>query len=210
MKRDRTTSPQPLSKPVLLVGEGKEEVRFFSALLKHVGQDSVQVEDYGGKPGLGRYLKAQLVRSGFGCVERILITQDADDNPKGCFDSVCRSITACGLNPPANHAAISDGSSAIGVFIMPNGTGEGMLEDLCLASVDDDDVMKCVDQFIQCAQDCGQEPRPQAKARVQAWLATREAPGKRLGEAAEAGYWPWGHDAFGALVQFLTAAPAAK
>ena len=204
MTKEEPTAPQPLAKPVLLVGEGKEEVRFFSALLKHLGRTDVQIEQCQGKDGLRPHLKAQALRTGFENVGTILIVQDADENPKGRFDSVCHSVTACGFNPPAAHGALSDGRPAIGVFIMPDGAGMGMLEDLCLAAVSDDTAMRCVDDFIQCVQDCGNDPKPQAKARIQTWLASRQSPGKRLGEAAEAGFWPWNHDAFQDLIRFLT------
>jgi hypothetical protein len=42
-----------------------------------------------------------------------------------------------------------------------------------------------------------------SKACVHAWLASKERPDKRLGEAAQAGYWPFEHSAFDALSQFL-------
>ena len=41
------------------------------------------------------------------------------------------------------------------------------------------------------------------KARAHAWLASRVEPDKRVGEAAQAGYWPWGADAFLDLWSFV-------
>ena len=46
-------------------------------------------------------------------------------------------------------------------------------------------------------------PKDMAKAEVHAFLASREEPDKRLGEAAEAGYWPLGDPAFGHLKNFV-------
>jgi hypothetical protein len=43
------STPQALSKPKLLIGEGKEEVAFFKAFLSHLNITDVQVEEYGGK-----------------------------------------------------------------------------------------------------------------------------------------------------------------
>ena len=43
------------------------------------------------------------------------------------------------------------------------------------------------------------------KARLQAYLAALPRPGLRLGEAAEAGVWPWEHPAFDPLIAFLRA-----
>ena len=87
---------------------------------------------------------------------------------------------------------------------MPDGNRTGMLESLCLDSVADDVAMECVKGFLACIEDrCGRVPKPIDKARTHMWLASREAPDKRLGEAAEAGYWPWNHAAFIGLVEFL-------
>jgi hypothetical protein len=44
-----SSTPQALSKPKLLIGEGKEEVDFFTAFLNHLNISNVQVEQYGGK-----------------------------------------------------------------------------------------------------------------------------------------------------------------
>ena len=52
-----SSTAQILSKPKLLIGEGKEEVDFFTAFLSHLNISNIQVEQYGGKQGLSRYLK---------------------------------------------------------------------------------------------------------------------------------------------------------
>lgn len=56
-----------LAKPKLLLGEGKDEVRFFNALLAYLGISDIQVVDYGGKTRLKDYLEAlaQTPISGF-------------------------------------------------------------------------------------------------------------------------------------------------
>lgn len=49
--------PREITQPKLLIGEGQEEVRFFNALLKHLGRQDVQVENYSGKDQLRTRLK---------------------------------------------------------------------------------------------------------------------------------------------------------
>jgi hypothetical protein len=44
--------PQALNKPKLLVGEGKDEVNFFEALLRHSNVSDVQLEQCEGKTRL--------------------------------------------------------------------------------------------------------------------------------------------------------------
>ena len=78
-------SPQPLSQPRLLIGEGAEDVRFCMALLKHLGISEVHTETYGGKTGLRSYLRAVSLRPGFGQVRTLAIIRDADTDATSAF-----------------------------------------------------------------------------------------------------------------------------
>jgi len=61
-----------------------------------------------------------------------------------------------------------------------------------------------VEQYFECLQ---QEELPlpdnMSKAKVQVFLASRRKAGLRLGEAAQAGYWPWDAKAFEHVRDFL-------
>ncbi len=48
------SQPMPIAKPILLLGEGKDEVGFFEALLEDLQRSDIQVEDYQGKDKLPR------------------------------------------------------------------------------------------------------------------------------------------------------------
>lgn len=79
-----------------------------------------------------------------------------------------------------------------------------MLEDICLKAVAQDPAMFCVEQYFQCLQQQGLSvPSNTSKAKVQVFLASRPEAGKRLGEAAQAGYWPWDDEAFAQATTFL-------
>ena len=80
-----------------------------------------------------------------------------------------------------------------------------MLETLCLLSVATLPEFPCVDGYLQCLQGHGAVPNNLHKARAHAWLASRLEPDKRVGEAAQAGYWPWDADAFRDLWSFIGA-----
>ena len=89
-------------------------------------------------------------------------------------------------------------------MILPGGETAGMLEDLCLASVESDAAFSCLGDYFDCIrQRSGREPQNRAKALVHAWLASNVRADLRLGEAAEAGYWPWDNEAFRNLKEFL-------
>jgi hypothetical protein len=79
-----------------------------------------------------------------------------------------------------------------------------MLEDLCLKAVVQDPAMLCVEQYFECLQQ-EELPLPDniSKAKAQVFLASRRKAGLRLGEAAQAGYWPWEAKAFEQVRDFL-------
>ena len=87
---------------------------------------------------------------------------------------------------------------------MPDGTNDGMLETLCMSSAASQNGFACVGGFFNCMAASGVPlPSNMHKAQAQAWLASRPAPGKRLGEAAHASYWVWTDTAFSQLWAFI-------
>ena len=201
-----SSTPKALSKPKLLIGEGKEEVDFFTAFLTHLNISDIQVEQYGGKQGLKSYLRTLLVRPGYLDVVSLGITRDADNSAQSAFQSVCNSLNRASLPVPSQPREIVGDNPQVSVMILPDSQNTGMLEDLCLAAVETDPVLQCVDEYFDCVyRTVGREPNNQAKARVHAWLSSQIEPDKRLGEAAKAGYWPWNSPEFDSLKQFLQA-----
>ena len=90
------------------------------------------------------------------------------------------------------------------VFIMPGDGESGALEDLCLRALEGDTAMQCVSAFMQCVeQTVTPVPNNLPKARIHAFLASREDPELRLGEAAQRGYLPWENAAFHQLIEFV-------
>jgi hypothetical protein len=196
--------PQPIARPKLLAGEGKGEVLFFKALLKHLHVSDLQVEEYGGKGNLSRYLRELSLRPGYPSLVALGITRDADGPVAQAFQSVCSLLGNVGLAAPAGAGQIAAGPPRVGVFLLPDNARAGMLEDLCLDAVSADGAMPCVDDHFRCLSGwTGWQPGNRAKARVHTWLASRVEPDRRLGEAAQAGYWPWNSLAFVPLIQFL-------
>jgi len=195
---------QSISQPKLLIGEGAEEVRFFNAMLSHLKLGDIRVEEYGGKRKLSRYLQELVIRPSYREVISIGITRDADDNASSAFQSICGVLTNIGLAAPAATEVFVGDRPKVGIFILPNGRNAGMLEDLCRDAIQAYPDMQCVDEYFKCIhQKANRQPNNPAKARVHAWLASQVEPDRRLGEAAESGYWPWNSPAFDSLKQFL-------
>jgi hypothetical protein len=83
-------APFTITKPKLLLGEGREEVLFFSAWLAVLGVGDVQVADYGGKARLAAFIRALAVppTPGFSALASLAVTRDADLDAAAAFASV--------------------------------------------------------------------------------------------------------------------------
>lgn len=142
--------PQELDKPKLLIGEGKDEILIFGALLNHLGIDDVKVEDFGGKHKLPDYLDTLQLRPGFHDLRSLGVTRDADSDAMSAFTSVRDHLTARNLVSPVSSGNIAEGTPRIGVVILPDGQQQGMLEDLCLTAFQTDPVIDCLEKYFEC------------------------------------------------------------
>lgn len=188
----------------ILVVEGKEEEMFFSALGDHLNLRGIQILPIGGKTKLRDNLKLIKVPANFASVVSLGIVRDADDDAERAFQSVQDALREAGLPFPSQMMRPTDTNPQVTVMILPDGIKPGMLEDLCLASIATDPVTSCIDQYFQCVESqAGYLPKDMSKAKIHAFLASRPDPDKRLGEAAQSGYFPWDHQALNQIKDFL-------
>ena len=193
IQNKRIEKPKTIEKPKLIIGEGRDEESFFSALIKYLEIDDIQVNYYGGKDKLKNYLKGLHLIPGFSKLRSLLITRDADNSFEDADKSIDGSMTV--IKERENLK--------IKTFIFPDNKSSGMLEDLCLRAIDSSD-MSCIEDFFQCIKDkTSREPSPFSKAKIHAWLSTQIKPDRRLGEAALAGYIDWKNENFNELINFI-------
>lgn len=188
----------------LVLVEGHDEELFFEALVRHMGINSIQVLPIAGKDNLRPNLKMLVVSPRFSEVVSLGIVRDANNNPEGAFQSVCGALEIVNLPVPRVALLPTGRGPQVTIMILPDGNTPGMLEDVCLRTVGEDPAMFCVEEFFKCLQKRNVSmPRNNSKARVQVFLGSRLEAGKRLGEAAQAGYWPWDHIAVEQIKKFL-------
>ena len=191
----------------LLLVEGRNEENLFAAFLRYLEITGVRILSYRGKDNLRNRLGVYVDAPGFGQVQSIGIVRDADDNAQSALQSVRDSLRNAGLSSPQTFLTPAGDSPQVSVYIMPDNSGVGALEDLCLRALEDDPAMPCVDDFLRCVDAAAttppQTPQNRAKARIHAFLSSREDPELRVGEAAQRGYIPFNHSAFTNLAQFL-------
>ncbi len=206
-----TSQETPIvSCPVVILVEGRDEINFFDALLRHmqiIPEVDVQLKEVGGKENFRYELPAFLNDPNFSLVRAYAIVRDADTNAMDTLDSVQKLLKDYSQPCPENHACFASNKNntlTVGVYIMP-GDPTGMLEDLCLQSVKEHPIMPHVKCFMeQVQQTMGKEaPKNRSKATVQAFLSGMRYTVSSLGVAAQRRYWPFDNGAFGNLRSFL-------
>ena len=199
--------PRPIEKSRLLVVEGPDDSRFLSALLRHLGREGeFDIRSLEGVSNFSQMMQTFPGISGFAQVESLGVIRDADQNAQSAFQSVCSALGNAHLSVPERPLSIAGEKPRVSVFIWPDCQSVGTLETLCLLSVRDDPAMDCVEQYFEClTHQLETIPKTLHKAHLHTFLASREKPGLRLGEAAEKGYWPWDHAVFEPIKRFLLA-----
>lgn len=196
--------PRVIVTPRQLVVEGRDAEIFFNAFLRQMGLAGIQVQNFGGKDELRGFLKALRVTPGFPRVVSLGIVRDAERDPMAAFQSVCSALRNAGMAVPQQPLMKEEGSPRVSALILPDATTAGALETICLEAVADDPVMQCVKDYFECVrQRMGSLPENLSKAQLHAFLASRPKPDLLLGQAANAGYWPWNSPAFRDMIQFL-------
>ncbi|MCH7786019.1 MAG: hypothetical protein IIC22_00785 [Chloroflexi bacterium] len=196
---------EEITKAKLLLVEGRSDEILFDVLLSKLEIEGVQVKSVDGKDSFRSKLQAIINSPGFhDTVTSLGIVRDADDSSDNAFVSICDTLALLKLPTPTKPMEISGSNPRVTVLIVPDGEPSGAIEDVCLASVADDPVMVCVDDYLDCVYEkVANPPNNQSKAKVQAFLASRPRPDMQLGRAASAGYWDWNHAAFEPLKQLL-------
>lgn len=193
-----------ISKPRLLLVEGKDEVNFFTAFMEYMELQDIQIINVEGTPQFKPKLKALSFSPLFSKVTSIGVVRDADTNSNSAFQSVCNALESAELPVPEHPLVPTGNNPQVTVMILPGEDERGMLEDLCLKSVGSDPAIPCMEQYCQCLQQkCPSLPRIKSKAKVQVFLASRKEVGKSLGVAAKAGYWPLHDTVFDNVNNFL-------
>lgn len=207
-----------IAEKALLV-EGQDEVNFFKALLKHCAITGVDVQKFDGKYNFNTKLPTFL--NSYGSQMRAYaIIQDADTNAEDTFQSIVNLLKKHGEPFPAQIGKYGENDKRrVGVFIMPGNREEGMLEDLCLQTVAEHPVMRCLDEYFSCLKeqlpsrtldqlknpDCYYFPKNPSKARSQAFLAGMYETFASVGVASLNGCWNFNHDILLDLKKFLSA-----
>ncbi len=191
----------------LLLVEGNDDQNFFQKLIEDIGLDGIQIISMKGKENFGiPNLKSIINTPGFREVKSLGIVLDADENANNTFSSICTVLRECGLPVPAQPMQIISASLKVGVLVIPPGVAKGEIEDLCLAAIKEYNELECIENYFSCLKEklpLDKFPKDLSKAKVQAFLASREESVPHLGVAAQKGFFPLDHNIFEDIKIFL-------
>ena len=180
-------------KPKLLLVEGGDDARFLSEMLRilKLKKDDFQIEQYGGKQGLPRFLAPLPDIGSFKRnVKSLGIVRDADEQgTDSALQSVCASLHNAGLSESENEIIPTRSALKITAYIMSASTGKGRLEEMLLESVADNWRILCVDDYWKClAKQCPDDdrlPKDESKARLAVFLASHRSLALQTGFESE-------------------------
>jgi hypothetical protein len=189
----------------LVLCEGKDDIAVVEGLCRHENISDLAMEQYGGRDNLERVVGGLHVRSEFtrGDVKSLAILIDADANADASFQKLQNAIRR-GFDIVIPAAGVFVGESPrVAGFVICDGTGRGMLEDLCLKSVSGRADYKCMEEYFKCLGDKTSRKEYHSKAKFKAWMASQTAFDYRVGLAAAKGYIPWDSAVFNELRELL-------
>ena len=120
------------------------------------------------------------------------IMVDANNNPEARWRSITGKLDSAGIDAPATIAAegtVIESSPRVGIWLMPDNQSEGELEDFVTSLVPGaDPVWPLATAFVDGIPSEHRKfnPTKESRARLAAWLATREDP-RQMGLAIKTG-----------------------
>lgn len=189
----------------ILLVEGESDRAFFELICKKLALDAfVRVAapkdltgSHNSKEGVFNCLPIELKNLGDGHTTRLAVVLDADSEPDGGFqaarDRVGKIVTPFGYSLSDDGAGgciyqNNDGLADFGLWVMPNNSHEGMLEDwvkYCMRS----DEQTLFAHAVSAIDALPVAPKFRAihrsKAEVATWLAWQKRPGHGLYRAVE-------------------------
>ena len=175
-------------------------------MLKHMRIARIRVHHIDGKAAfrdrLGSLLKSSEVSDS---VRTVGVIRDADESSRRAFQSVGDALRFYDLPTPKQNGgfAHSQGRS-VGVLILGDSGGRGMLESVLLRTIGDPH-QECIHQFFGCMRrkQSGQRSANGPKAIVHAYIATTQFPQVSVGVAAQKNIWNLDHLELGQVRAFL-------
>ncbi len=191
------SKPETITHKKLLLAEGRDAELFLVWAGRHFRPEiDFQVMNFGGIKELTNFLKLLTNDESYDNVETIVVARDAETDDKAATNSIQHSMTQANMPVPQKPFEYTQNSSVKTAFMIFPGPEhrEGRLEDLCLLTVEDDPLLECVEDYLECAKAKG-EPLPRIhKSKLHCFLAgKKDYAGLPIGLAAREKAWNFDH-----------------
>ena len=195
----------PIVSNIQLLVEGNDQRNFFTAFLRHISREDIQIQNFGGVNDLRGFLSTFATTEEFSeSVTSLGIVRDAETSARSAFQSVQSPLRNAGLPAPARPRERVGDSPAMSALILPDDNSPGMLETLLCETFDNTDMDYCTDAFFDCVRDLpGVDIGRPDKSRAHAFISTRPEPQFSVGVAGLRGYWDLDHQALADVRRFL-------
>lgn len=202
---------RPITAPAQLLVEGRTSEMFFREFVGDLGlRERIDVRTFGSTSALQPYLELFAAKAVFKeKVASLAIIRDAEKHPAAiAFQSICSVLSQAKLPVPAVMSNFTGAPLRVGVYVLPNCSGAGMLETLCLEAAAECEansptkLLPCVDGFFDCVGTATAFDNP-TKARFSAYALARGVVDPQLGRAAQKRIIPCEAKVFVPLVEFL-------
>jgi hypothetical protein len=209
-----------IEKERLLLVEGDGDREFFKCLLNHIGIYNIQVAYFGGKDSLTSKngfideLSVALLSRSTVDIKVVGIILDADssqvnsriDKVNTFIDKInSRKIKNMSFDKIKKCGEFSKTKTKIGTFIMPDCQSQGMLETLCIRSLNTEPILNCINNYISCVEGILGNLEKIDKRKVQIYIAakTKDCEEKNIGHAINSNMFDLSHNVFDNIKIFL-------
>lgn len=202
-------------KPILLFVEGKDEAVLLRSFIGSAGLTQIQIVMSDGGPDIANKLGVYLKAINAETIRAVLIIRDAEEDYNSALNSTRDLLTRHKIPAPQQSGKMERGNPISGGFFIASleASTPGCLEDICLKSKEQDDLMKCVDSFLECICDTSEKASPprnllsnhakRSKARIQSYLAALHPENVSLGVAGQKGSFNYSHACFEPIRKLL-------
>lgn len=139
----------------ILMVEGNHDKQFFEELSAYMdfGKDDIQIIITEGKGNFGPMIKLLSNPISPKKITRIGFVRDTDEHPAhSVFQSICSHLEKNRFPVPKTMSEVTEGDPQCGIFIMPNNESGGMLESLCLESIQNQVISEAIDQYMSAVE----------------------------------------------------------
>jgi len=161
----------------LLLAEGPDEIAFFTKLLNDK-ISNIQILSYNGRDNLKNELYWIAEASFFSKIRKLLITRDADNNPRATLQSTINAVKEV-LSIDKNieirsgqiHSFIHN-DKEIGILILPSSEKPGSLEDLIMSTCEEN-FKDAIESFLKRLKSIGIEIKKENKFKVHCFFGAK-------------------------------------